>query len=216
MNLSFKDLSWPAQVAIIVGLGAAVLIAGELAPAPFPLSGARQLLESDTNESRQMAQELAGLRGFEQRQSALRSTLAGSRAQLDQLRQALPQNKDIDDFMFEMQQAAATSGVTIRQISALPVIPRQDHYEMPFQVELDGSYFGVEEFFHQLSLAPRIINIGDLKIDSLSQPEKYPTPPQATVDGTLTVITYFQGIPQPTGRVGSAGRGPGRSAAPRR
>lgn len=201
MNLSFKDLAWPVQIAITVSLGAAVLVAGELAPAPFPLSGARKLLESDTNESRQLEREMAGLRGFEQRRASLRSALADSRTQLDRLRQALPQNKDIDDFMFQVQHAAAASGVSIRQISALPVIPRQDHYEMPFQVELDGSYFGVEEFFHQLSLAPRIINVGDLKIDRLNRPAKYPTAPQTTVDGMLSVITYFQGVPQPTGRV---------------
>lgn len=195
ISFSFKELKWPIQLAILVGLGAAVLAAGELAPAPFPLSGARQLLESDMNESRQMAGELASLKGFERRQSELVSAIAASRTQLALLRQALPQKQELDQFMFQLQHAAAASGVSIRQITARPVIPRQDHYEMPFQVNLDGPYFGVEQFLYQLSLAPRIINVGDLKIDGLNHPAKYTIAPQATVQGTLSVITFFQGKP---------------------
>lgn len=204
MYFSFKDLAWPGQLAILVGLGVAVLVAGELAPAPFPLSGARQLLESDTNETRQLARELNSLQTFEQRHAELVSAIAASRTQLALLQQALPQNKELDQFIFQLQHAAAASGVAIRQISARPVIPRQDHYEMPFEVELDGPYFGVEEFLHQLSLAPRIIDVGDLKIAGITQPAKFTTAPEATVDATFTVITFFQGEPQP-----AAARGPG-------
>ncbi|HVB34990.1 MAG TPA: type 4a pilus biogenesis protein PilO [Patescibacteria group bacterium] len=202
MKLSFKELTWPVQLAVLVGLGAAVLAAGELAPAPFPLSGARQMLESDTNESREQARELASLTSFEQRHDELLSAIAASRTQLALLRQALPRDKELDQFMFQLEHAAAASGVSIRQITARPVIPREDHFEMPFQVDLDGPYFGVEQFLKQLSLAPRIINVGDLKIDGLNHPAKYTTPPRATVDGTLTVITFFQGQPQPPRRQG--------------
>ena len=196
MNLSFKELHWPAQLVIVIGLAAAVLVAGELAPAPFPLSGARQLLDADTNQGREQARELASLSSFQQRQAELVSAIAAGRTQLALLQQGLPQGKELDQFIFQLQQAAAASGVSIRQITAEPIVPRQDHYEMPFQVELDGPYFSVDKFLRQLSLAPRIINVGDLKIGGLSQPAKYKTAPNATVQGNLTVIAFFQGQPQ--------------------
>lgn len=206
MNLSIKGLTWPAQLAVLVGLGAAVLAAGELAPAPFPLSGARQLLVSDTNKARRQSRELANLNRFEQRHAQLASAISASRTQLALLRQALPQDKELDQFIFQLDHAAAAAGVSIRRITAQPMIPREDHYEMPFAVDLDGPYFGVAEFLHQLSLTPRIINVGDLKIDGLNHPAKYTTGPNATVEGTLTVITFFRGTPPPQPKTHRHGR----------
>jgi Tfp pilus assembly protein PilO len=206
MKLSLKELSWPMQLALAVALGAAVLAAGEFAPAPFPLSGVRHQLEDARNRHQHLVEQLAGLKTFEKQHAELLSAIAASRVQLSLLQQALPQDQELDRFMFQLQQAALAAGVSIRRITARPVVPREDHYEMPFEVELDGPYYGVEQFFHQLSLVPRIITVGDLKIDGLHQPAKYPTVPGATVTGTLTVKTFFQGQPQKLAANSRAGK----------
>lgn len=217
MNLkfSFRELAWPWQLALAVGLAAAVLAAGELAPAPFPIAAAREQLQALRAQNVQNVRQLASLRGFQLRHAELVSAITSSRAQLALLRQALPRKQQLARFLLGLQQAAAASGVSIRSVSAQPVVARDDHYEMPFALELDGPYFGVESFFHRLALLPRIVNVGDLEIKGLRRPAKFPTSPDATVTANLTAVTYFQGHPPPAAKKPGRGPAPGRPLAPR-
>ena len=44
---------------------------------------------------------------------------------------------------------------------------REYHYEMPFEIEVDGPYFNIVDFFSRLSRLSRIINVGDLTFNGL-------------------------------------------------
>jgi len=64
---------------------------------------------------------------------------------------------------------------------------------MPFEVQADGPYFNVLDFFGRLSRLSRIINVGDLEF---ADPEKakgghYVMRPGSTVSGTFMATTYF-------------------------
>ncbi len=93
-----------------------------------------------------------------------------------------------------LQGAASQSNVQIRQLKAKAVVPKDNnYYEMPFDIQADGPYFNVLDFFGRLSRLTRIINVGDL---DFSDPEKakggkYTLRPGSTVSGTFTVTTYF-------------------------
>jgi Tfp pilus assembly protein PilO len=215
LKFSIRELGWPWQLALAAGLAAAILAAGELAPAPFPISAARLQLQALRAQKVQDVRQLASLRSFQLRHAELASSIASSRTQLVRLRQALPRKQQLARFLLGLQQAATASGVTIRLVSAQPVVARDDHYEMPFALTLDGPYFGVESFFQRLAQLPRIVNVGDLEIKGLRRPAKYPTAPDATVTADLTVVTYFQGHPPPAVRKPGARQPPGRPVAPR-
>jgi Tfp pilus assembly protein PilO len=66
---------------------------------------------------------------------------------------------------------------------------------MPFDIEADGPYFSVLDFFARLGRLSRIINVGDLKLSGLSggttQNVKFHTAPGASVTGTFTITTFF-------------------------
>jgi len=53
---------------------------------------------------------------------------------------------------------------------------------MPFEVQADGPYFNMLDFFSRLSRLSRIINVGDLQFDdpglSGSKSTKYPIRPE--------------------------------------
>jgi Tfp pilus assembly protein PilO len=64
---------------------------------------------------------------------------------------------------------------------------------MPFEVQADGPYFNVLDFFGRLSRLSRIINVGDLEF---TDPDKakgghYSLRPGSTVSGIFTATTYF-------------------------
>ncbi len=47
--------------------------------------------------------------------------------------------------------------------------PKPYYFEMPFDVEADGPYYSVLDFFARLGRLSRIINVGDLKLNSLRE-----------------------------------------------
>jgi hypothetical protein len=82
---------------------------------------------------------------------------------------------------------------------------------MPFEVQADGSYFNILDFFGRLSRLSRIINVGDLDFEdpATSKGGKYPIRPGTTVSGVFTATTFFTKPSDTVGpsASGTAGRG---------
>ena len=49
------------------------------------------------------------------------------------------------------------------------MVSRDYHYEMPFEIQVDGPYYSIVDFFSRLSRLSRIINVGDLKFAGLGR-----------------------------------------------
>jgi len=113
--------------------------------------------------------------------------------QLETLQAIVPEEKSLYEFIRMVQGAAQASGVEIRRMTAGAVTPKEYHYEMPFDLELDGPYFAMLDFFSRLSRLSRIINVGDLSFGGLKPGEKTKIPqrPGTSVNGKLTLITFF-------------------------
>src|SRR5256885_17129457 len=114
--------------------------------------------------------------------------------QLDTLKTIVPEEKETDEFIRLLQGAAASSNVEIRLLKAKAVVPKDNnYYEMPFDIQADGPYFNVLDFFGRLSRLSRIINVGDLQFNDpgTTKGTKYPIRPGTTVSGVFTATTYF-------------------------
>jgi len=72
-------------------------------------------------------------------------------------------------------------------------VPREFHYEMPFEMQADGPYFNLLDFFGRMSRLSRIINVGDLKFEDPEKATgtKYPLRPGTTVSAIFTATTFF-------------------------
>jgi len=83
--------------------------------------------------------------------------------------------------------------VQIRRMVANAVVPKDYHYELPFDIEVDGPYFSIEDFFSRLSRLSRIINVGDLTFTGLVDGKggAFPTRPGTSVTGKCQVTTFF-------------------------
>ena len=122
-----------------------------------------------------------------------------------------PSEKDVDEFIRQVQGAAAASSVQLRRLTSLPIAAKEYHYEMPFEAQADGPYFNVLDFFSRLSRLSRIINVGDLQFDdpsgSTGKGSKYPMRPGETVTGIFTITTFFT-KPADTAPAGAGGPKP--------
>ena len=130
---------------------------------------------------------------YERRNAEFKLEMAALEKQLDTLKTIVPEEKELDEFMRLLQGAAAASGVQIRSLTANAVVPKDYHYELPFEIEVDGPYFSIEDFFARLSRLSRIINVGDLTFSGLADPKnaKFPVRPGTTVTGKCLVTTFF-------------------------
>lgn len=191
---NFRDWPWPLQAVVYVGLAFVIVVAGFYIPGS-PIQSVRTDLESAQAKLKPLEQDVARLRLYRQRRAELQSDMDALQKQLATLQTIVPEEKQADQFILMIQRAAVTSGVSIRRLTAKPIATKQYYFEMPFEIEADGPYYGVLDFFAQLGRLSRIINVGDLKLSGLSgqhnQPVKFHTTPGTSVTGTFTITTFF-------------------------
>jgi type IV pilus assembly protein PilO len=191
MATGFRDWPWPLQAVFYVGLAVVIVLAGFYVPGS-PVGTVRSDLEAAQAQLKPLQTEVAGLRVYKQRRAELQSEMDALEKQLATLQTIVPEDKQTDQFMLMIQSAAMSSGVSVRRMSAKPIANKPYYFEMPFEIEADGPYYSVLDFFSRLGRLSRIINVGDMKITGLtSNAARFHTTPGSTVTGTIMITTFF-------------------------
>jgi type IV pilus assembly protein PilO len=191
MATSFRDWPWPLQALFYVGLAVVLVLAGFYVPGS-PVRNVRADLETAQASLKPLEAEVASLRVYKQRRAELQSEMDALQKQLATLQTIVPEDKQTDQFILMIQGAAVSSGVSIRRLTAKPVAQKPYYFEMPFEVEADGPYFAVLDFFARMGRLSRIINVGDLKLTGISTgTQKFHMAAGTSVTGTFMITTFF-------------------------
>ncbi len=192
MAISFREYPWYLQALILFALALVIFGVGEYLPLS-PVAAMRTTLDENHTKDANLNRQVAELQVYERRNAEFKVEMAALQKQLDTLKTIVPEEKEVDEFMRLLQEAASASGVQIRSLTSQAVVPKDYHYELPFAITVDGPYFSIEDFFARLSRLSRIINVGDLTFTGLADPAKakYPVRPGTTVEGKCTVTTFF-------------------------
>ena len=191
MPSSFREWPWPLQALLYFGLALVLTVAGLYIPG-LPLANIRNQLEAAQAELKPLNVEVQNLRVYKQRRAELQTEMDALQKQLATLQTIVPEDKETDQFILMLQRSAVGSGVAIRTLTAKPVEQRPYYFEMPFDVEADGPYYSVLDFFAKLGRLSRIINVGDLKLAAIgTSGSKFRMVPGTTVSGKFTVTTFF-------------------------
>jgi type IV pilus assembly protein PilO len=190
MATAFRDWPWPLQALFYVGLAVVIVLAGFFVPGS-PVRNVRAQLEDAQNQLKPLEAEVASLRVYKQRRAELQTEMDALQKQLATLQTIVPEDKQADQFILMIQSAAATSGVSIRKLTAKPIGTQPYYFEMPFEIDVDGPYYAVLDFFARLGRLSRIINVGDMKLAAIKENTKFRLAPGSTVAGTITVTTFF-------------------------
>src|SRR5213080_1306354 len=189
----FRDMSVIMQGLVAAAIAVIVVLVGLFLPFS-PVAQERDQVDQAVKERSQLNQEVQQLSVYKQRYSELKQQMDALNKQLDTLKTIVPEEKETDEFIRLLQGAATSSNVEIRLLKAKAVVPKDNnYYEMPFDIQADGPYFNVLDFFGRLSRLSRIINVGDLEF---ADPDKargghYTLRPGSTVSGIFTATTYF-------------------------
>jgi type IV pilus assembly protein PilO len=90
--------------------------------------------------------------------------LANLKQQLEIERRIVPDDKQVDTFIETMDEEAQKAGVELRRYTAKPVSAKEYYSELPFDMELDGPYYSMLNFFDRVGKLERIVNISGLLV----------------------------------------------------
>jgi type IV pilus assembly protein PilO len=178
--------------------------------------------QSDKNASAQHAleekvRENNELESYRPKLKQIEQQLAELKQQLEIEQRIVPDEKQLDQFITMMDGEAVKAGVELRRYKAKDVKSSQYYTEVPFDIELDGPYYSVLNYFDRVSKLERIVNIGNLLVATTKNPSgakakhTYQYAPNESVVATMTATTYFSHDAQPS--AASAGAKPGTPAA---
>lgn len=213
-----SDLS-PAVQAVVVIL-AGVLVAGG---AEYVML--KPVKDANAVKARQittLTAEVTPLRPYRERLRALEADNKQLENQLANLRRIVPNEKEVDNFIRLLQTEASTAGIAVRRFTSKAPVTQPYYVEVPFEMELDGTYFDVTQFYDRLGRVERITNVSDLKMGGIQSGSgagrKYDYAPNETVSAICTVVTFFsreeEPAPEPAPTARGQARAPARGRAP--
>jgi type IV pilus assembly protein PilO len=162
INVSLSKLPWYGQVGAFVALSLA--IAGA-----FWNWYARDVQTSIEQRQGQLAklrQEIDRGLATAKRLPEFRREVSSLESQLERLRAVLPEEQDVADLLRRVQAMATQSNLAILGFAPKAVAKKTMHAEWPIGLKLEGSYHDVGSFLERVSKFPRIINVGDIKIEA--------------------------------------------------
>ncbi len=146
--------------------------------------------------------QIADLKQYENQERNLDTNIEQLKQQLERQRTVVPDEKQADQFMHVLQEQAAAAGIEIRRYTAKPVATRDYYSEVPFEIDIDGPYYGVRDFFDRVGRLERIINFSNLQMATPArQPDaktkkKYNYAPGESVVASCTATTFFSRTPE--------------------
>lgn len=166
--------------------------------------------------------EVAQLLPYQSRLAQLNRETESLQQQIEAQQQVVPEDKQVEGFIRAIQAEAHTSGIEIRRFTSMPVVTREFYTELPFEMEIDGAYFGVMGFFDRVAKMDRIVNVSGLQMANVKNPgqakvkKTYNYAPRESVVATFVATTFFSPKNPPPAAAGAKGQPAAAAAGPKK
>ena len=190
---NFSELSGIKQWGVVI-LGGAVVTAALYF---VVFKSQDQKNTADQHALQDKIKENNELESYRPKLKQIDQQLAELKQQLEIEQRIVPDEKQVDSFMTMMSGEAQKAGVELRRYLAKDVKSQQYYSEVPFDIDIDGPYYSVLNFFDRVSKLERIVNINDLIIATTKTPNAakakhiYQYAPNESIVATFTATTYF-------------------------
>jgi type IV pilus assembly protein PilO len=176
-------------------LGGALLLTGALYFTVFKSQREANTTAQASLETK--VRENAELEAYRPKLKEIEAQLASLKQQLEIERRIVPDEKEVDGFMKMMDAEAMKSGIELRRYTAKQVATKEFYTEVPFEVELDGPYYSMLDFFDRVGKLERIVNVSDLLVANTKKGSEakakhtYAYAPNESIVATCTATTFF-------------------------
>jgi type IV pilus assembly protein PilO len=189
----FTDLPQTAQI----GIAAVVCIA--LAFGAYYLF-TKPIQEANEKDSAVLAQkqaEIQQLEPFLVKVQDLDRQLQSLNQQLELQKRIVPDEKEVPTFITLVQGEAQKSGIEIRRYTSKPTATKEFYSEVPFEIDVDGPYYSVLDFYQRMGQLERIVNVSNVTMATVKAPNSarikkvYKYEPTETVVANFTATTFY-------------------------
>jgi type IV pilus assembly protein PilO len=193
MATKFSELSGIQQWLAVIAGGA--VLTGALYFTVFKTQSEKNTATQHALE--QKIQENNELESYRPKLKQMEQQLAELKQQLEIEQRIVPDEKELDEFITMMDGEAVKAGVELRRYKALDVKSQQYYSEVPFQIDLDGPYYSMLNYFDRVSKLERIVNISDLLVATTKKASEarvkhsYQYAPNESVVASFVATTYF-------------------------
>jgi type IV pilus assembly protein PilO len=160
MDLSLSKLPWQAQIGAFVLVSAGAVfgfwkfyvseVQADVAMRQSRLTAMKADIAKGVATARQLPRFQAQVDELE--------------ARLENLRQVLPEEKDVADILRRIQGLATKSNLTIQRFQPGKVVQQKMYAEIPYKLQAEGTYHNLGAFLDQISKFPRIINVSEISL----------------------------------------------------
>jgi type IV pilus assembly protein PilO len=181
MELSLSKLPWYGQI------GAFVLVCLGAVYGFWHFYVSEMQADLDMRETRLTALRGDIARGVAtaRRLPEFESQVAQLEQRLENLKQVLPEEKDVADILRRIHGLATQSNLAILSFAPQPTVQQPLYAEIPYRLQAEGTYHNLGFFFDRISKFPRIINVSAINIKTRTPPE-----PGATIVAECTATTF--------------------------
>ena len=182
LNLKrFNNIPWYTQLGIFSLFGIAIAGMGWY----FFVSGLDQQIKIKQGQLDGLKVEIQKGQAVEQKHQEFLTQNKQLLNKLSTLKIILPEAKQTDQLLRQVQESAVASSLVIKKFQPLPVAQKDFFSEWPINIEVEGSYHSLGVFFDKLSKFSRIVNVTDVKIIENKKQQ-----PNQTIMASCTATTF--------------------------
>lgn len=189
----FTDLPQSAQSGIVVALAAAITVALYIMTyKPIDDQNQKDRVTLKTKQA-----EIAQLAPYENKLAELDRQVSVLKQQLELQKRIVPDEKEVPGFITVVQAEAQKSGVEIRRYTSKPSVSREFYNEVPFEVDVDGPYYAVVDFFQRVGQLERIVNVSNVLMANTKRSgdakvkKTYPYSASTSVVASCVATTFY-------------------------
>jgi len=177
----FNNIPWYTQLGVFSLFGIVIAGLGWY----FFISGLDQQIKIKQGQLDGLKVEIQRGQAVEQKHQEFLTQNKQLLNKLSTLKIILPEAKQTDQLLRQVQESAVASSLLIKKFQPLPVAQKDFFSEWPINIEVEGSYHSLGVFFDKLSKFSRIVNVSDVKIIENKKQQ-----PNQTIIATCTATTF--------------------------
>jgi len=140
------------------------------------------------NREQELQRRLTNIRAVANNVGKFEQEVAALERELEVALKQLPNRKQFEDLLQDITTAGKKVGVTIKSIQREAEVEHDFYAEVPFKLELEGSYHNIAMFFERVAKLPRIVNVGAMAVQAAGDRSGEKV---LKVEGTATTFRFL-------------------------
>jgi type IV pilus assembly protein PilO len=152
----------PAAARAAILLAVVLLIAGGYYSMVY--SGQAEELDRLHAQELELQRKLSEVRSITANIDEFEEEIASLEIKLQKVLRQLPNEREIEVLLTDISNLGKTAGIQIKSFRRRQEVVHDFYAEVPIDIEIEGQYHDVAQFFDLLAGLPRIVNMGSIQV----------------------------------------------------